>query len=237
MITIGIVAEGGTDCVVIEGFIRRWIEDKAAGVGVRFRMIYPEIDATSGHYGRGGWTFVREWCRNNNPTTRTAQIFNPLFSTDSPCNILVVHLDGDVPIEAFQDVDGCDLGQPISSEQRGTNIRRALETWLWPDRRLKKPANFASAHLLVTPILNTDTWLVAALDRTIRSPEEMDPETELMRLKPEFQRFNRGRMRIRKTVARWRDLTVHACEHLSHVANSCPHCERFFDDLEERVNT
>jgi len=236
MVTIGIVAEGGTDCVVIEGFIRQWLVDKAIVVDLQFRPIQPEIDATSGIYGRGGWTYVRTWCEQNDPAIRTAQIFRPLFSTDSPCDFLIVQLDGDIPIDATNAVPDCNTDNPISSAQRGLNARSVLDHWLWPNKTLKNPSNFSDEHISVTPVLCTETWIVAALDHTIAKPEEIEPGTELLRLKPELATYERGKTRPRKTVARWRKLLDEACKHLAHVEKTCPQCATFFSSLDQCLN-
>ena len=93
---VGIVAEGPTDVVILEEFLSERFKSGGVSGPLEIRPLQPAVDATSGTFEDGGWTWVRAWCANNPTEHRAVDLFQPLFEGDRPLDILIVQVDGDV---------------------------------------------------------------------------------------------------------------------------------------------
>ena len=60
-LVVGVVAEGSTDVVVLDEYLSTWVQELDDSVTLEVRPLQPAIDATSGRFGDGGWTWVKVW--------------------------------------------------------------------------------------------------------------------------------------------------------------------------------
>ena len=117
---------------------------------------------------------------------------------------------------------------------RGQIVEAVLEEWLWGGSQRRGHDPDGSKHCLVATVRASETWIVAGLDRSIRNPEDLDPEVELMRIVPSGlrTRTRRGRRRLVKKPNVWRKLVRQTRQQLPHIVSVCPHCEKFLQCVE-----
>ena len=232
-LVVGVVAEGPTDVVVIDEYLSTWIRELDDSATLKVRPLQPAVDATSGRFGAGGWTWVKAWCERSPSEVRTTDLFEPLFEGQPPVDVLVVQLDGDVVGDYAATYADITVPQNPDAAARGIIVARVLERWLWnsTDRRHADP--HGGRHCLVATVRALETWLVAGLDPSIPEPEEIEnPEQELMNIEPGLP-TRRGR--LRKNRERWRSLAQKTRTRLAHIKAVCPHCEQFLSYFETAI--
>lgn len=149
MITIGLVVEGTHDYLMLEPLIAYEISQRF-GKSVQFRYLQPAPDATAG-FGGGGWHRVMAWC-GANAGPQLATYFTPLFADDTPCDAIVIHLDGD-----SLELAGIDTpADPIPVTKRVELISTAISEWLRAEENFKHKI----AHAI--PVLQTEAWILGA---------------------------------------------------------------------------
>ena len=237
-LVVGVVAEGPTDVVVLAEYLETWLQRIDDSITLEIRPLQPEIDATSGRFGNGGWTWVKTWCERNPPEDRTVGYFAPFFEDELPVDVLLVQLDADV-IGKYA-VPYADITVPPNPDAaaRGTIVELILERWLWNSAERHHADPHQGRHCLVPTVRALETWIVAGLDPSIPDPEEVeDPERELMRLEPGLRtRQTRHGRRLRKTERVWRSLAQKTRTELEHIRSVCPHCARFLTYFEAAIN-
>ncbi|MDE0006113.1 MAG: hypothetical protein OXQ29_25770 [Rhodospirillaceae bacterium] len=224
-LVVGIVAEGSTDIVVIQEYLSSWMNRHGEDVSVEIVALQPQLDATSGRYGDGGWTFVKTWCEDNPAHLRSLE-FAPLFEGDAPMDFLIVQLDGDRIDDYTRDHPDISLAGNLDARRRGQIVEEVLKRWLWgPDPRRAADPNEAR-HCLVATVRSLETWLVAGLDTSVVDPEEIeDPELELMKLEPRLDtKVVGGVTRLKKNRPSWEGLAKRTTGSLEHIRTSCYHC-------------
>ena len=233
-LVVGVVAEGSTDVVVLDEYLSTWVQELDDSVTLEVRPLQPAIDATSGRFGDGGWTWVKAWCESNPSEVRTTDLFEPLFEGQPPVDVLLVQLDGDVIGDyaaAYADIT---VSQNPDAAARGILVNLILERWLWSSIERRHADPHAGRHCLVATVRALETWIVAGLDPSIPEPEEVgNPEQELMNLEPGLP-TRRGR--LRKNRGRWRRLAQKTRTHLAHIKSVCPHCEQFLSYFETAID-
>lgn len=231
---IGIVAEGKSDFLVLKRYIEKWGESYEPDDPVSVRSFQPTIDATSGIWGKGGWALVRAWCDNNSPSTRQNQIFQPLFRHEEPCDVLVIHLDGDIVGEYIDATPGVTLPCGIlNKSKRATIVNSVIEIWLWPEKTQKTNDFSYDRHVKLPAIRSTEAWIVAALDVNIADPEEIDPKSELLRLKPEYGVMKGDIVRLKISGKKWSKLAENTAGKLDDIRAKCKQIELFLSRLEK----
>jgi len=236
---VGIVAEGPTDVVVLEEYLSEWLKITGVSIPLEIRPLQPAIDATSGNFEDGGWTWVKAWCRNNPPEHRAIDLFQPLFEDDQPLDILLVQVDGDVVDKYAEPYPHIPVPMNPDAPARGRIVEAVLEEWLWGGNRSRRHDPDASKHCLVATVQTSETWVVAGLDQSLQDPEELDPEAEMIRIAPSGLRIRtrRGRRRLVKKPDTWRNLVRRTRQQLPHIVSVCPHCEKFLQCVETLVKT
>ena len=231
---VGVVAEGPTDVVILEEYLSEWLTSTGISVPLQIRPLQPAVDATSGTFGDGGWARVRAWCENNPPKDRAADLFQPLFERDQPVDVLLVQMDGDAIYEYTTPHPHIQVPMNPDAPARGQIVEAVLEEWLWGGSKRRGQDPYARKHCLVATVQASETWIVAGMDQSIRNPEELNPEDELMRIAPPGvrSRTRRGRKRLVKKPDIWRKLARQTRQYLPHIVSVCPHCERFLQCME-----
>ena len=223
---IGVVAEGGTDVAVITKYLSAWLNRQGETIDLQVKGVQPAIDATSGHYGHGGWTLVRTWCENHPARDRTQLLFEPIFKGDQSIDYLIVQLDADALQEYAKSHVDIVVPPDADAYARGAIVKQIQERWLWgPTTRRNEDPN-EGRHCLVVAVMALETWLVAGLDSELTDPEELkEPERALKRLKPRLEmRVVGGVERLKKNVIQWAKLAKETSSQLAHIGKVCPHC-------------
>ena len=233
----GIVAEGSTDVAVIEEYLLAWVARRDPSIHVEIRPIQPRIDATSGRYGTGGWTFVKAWCDKHPADARRRRVFAPLLAGERPLDFLIVQLDGDRLADYTSSYPDLTVPESADSHSRGHLLIEVLHRWLWGSipQRTADPAE--GRHCLVASIRSLEAWLVAGLDPSIPAPEEIeDPEATLMAIDPSLEtKVDRGFRRLKKKAPVWRALAKRTREQLPHIYTVCPHCGLFLSYIDRVI--
>ena len=191
--TIGIVCEGPTDYLILNGVIR-----KITGCENDCLRIHPE--ESLGQKGiMNGWKGVMQWCRKKNVEEDGYRISVDGISMD----LLVVHLDGDVsraetnrsvhclseclsarncPFFKTKDPLQCDIYScPVSipcplHEQSSTGYASHLSRLIL--RMLNPPDSPESVRKKICPVIpcdSTEAWIVAACDQIPETESIIDP--------------------------------------------------------------
>lgn len=233
-IVMGIVAEGGTDVVVLEEYLSTWLAKRSIVLDVR--PVQPAIDATSGRLGDGGWTWVKTWCEENSASSR-ADLFLPLFDGEQPLDILVVQLDGDRIEDYTRSHSDITVPVPANAHARGAIVKEVLERWLWGSAQARSTDPNRERHCLVATVRALETWLVAGLDSSLSDPEEIqDPEQELMKLRPDLNiKVVGGVTRLKKDVLSWQNMARQTVGALPHICSTCDHCRAFLADVDALI--
>jgi hypothetical protein len=166
MITIGLVAEGWHDYLMLEPLISAELGRRTTE-RLSFKHLHPMQDAT-GSYDRGGWSKVLAWCISNSGDGLETY-FTPLFAGDPACDLIVVHLDGDAleslgPHTVVSVPDG-----PIPVSVRIATLTSIVEDWLKPDPERRRRL------ALALPVQHTEAWILCA--EGVVNCEEVDAKT------------------------------------------------------------
>lgn len=230
---IGVIAEGPTDVVTLEVYLEEWFRRHFPRIPLQIRSLQPEIDATSGNFSDGGWTWVKTWCENNSSEDRTALYLQPVFENEQPCDILLILLDGDVVDEYTREYPDIQLPPILNAEARGLVVEEVLTRWLWGSYAAREQDLHANQQCLGKAVQALETWFVAGLDQDIEEPEEVTPDSTLLDLVPSLPTRTRGgRSRLRKTTKRWRRLAECTKGNVDHIRGSCPHFRDLLDCIE-----
>lgn len=223
---IGVVAEGGTDIAVLKKYLSAWLQRHGDTGDLKVKAVQPKIDATTGLYENGGWTYVKAWCQRHPALVRARLLFEPIFKGDQRIDWLIVQLDAD-ELEEYAGSHR-DIAVPQGADARGRAavVKEIQERWLWGSTENRNADPNERRHCLVVSVRALEAWLVAGLDPGIADPEELEnPEQELKRLKPSLKmKVVRGVNRLKKDVITWEALAEETSNELAHIGTVCPHC-------------
>lgn len=149
MPVVGLVVEGTHDYVMLEPLIEHEIREKFK-LEVKFKHLQPTPDATGGH-ADGGWDRVKGWC-DNYAGDQIETFFTPLFETDEICDLIVIHVDGDV-VELANLHKG---KNQLSVRDRVKTISNSIESWL------NCPKEHSKKIIHAIPVLQTEAWILAS---------------------------------------------------------------------------
>ncbi len=227
-ITLGVVAEGPSDYVVIKNLLGTYVASREIkDCLLSFKSLQPYVDNTSkSGYSEGGWLLVYKWCLSNNPVERENKYFSKgLFADDMDefrCSALLVHMDADICDEIR---DKTTLPVPQINEDslvRGSFIYGTVANWLWPDGLVNDPR-----YIIAPAVESTESWLVAGL-----SDEDVAPESNnsiqqrlahldylVVRKKPFPQKIKSPN----KSVSNYVRISMVASENIARIIDRCPH--------------
>ncbi|MET3355937.1 UNVERIFIED_ORG: hypothetical protein ABID33_003864 [Xanthobacter viscosus] len=178
MINIGLVAEGTHDFIMLKPFITHEVSSRF-GKRVQFRQLQPAPDST-GNMTSGGWARVVGWCQSNSGP-RLDTFFTPLFSNDAPCDIIILHLDGDALEVASQHHSFTVPSAILDAKQRVSILTSILEHFLSPTTEQRGKIAMA------LPVQHTESWVLSA-ENLPGDPETIDAKKELRKVFPKPHR-------------------------------------------------
>lgn len=150
---VGVVVEGKDDFAAIEAAVESELS-KLSISDVVFRRLQPEKDAT-GSTDRGGWTKVVGWLIDHSGAG-IETFFAPLFAGVEPCDIIVIHVDGDVHAECLKKAALPTPPPPVSVEDQVIGMRTALDSWVALDPERRRFLAYA------IPVFMTENWIMAS---------------------------------------------------------------------------
>ncbi|UXR93895.1 hypothetical protein [Agrobacterium tumefaciens] len=153
MLTVGLVAEGTHDYLMLEPFIRRELSKREID-DITFKFLQPYQDATGSMSG-GGWPRVVAWCKTHSGTGLET-FFTPLFAGDPECDVIIIHVDGDA-LEMLVPHTAVQISIPVPDKvTRVDTLVAAIEDFL------NAPTSCRSKIALALPVLHTEAWILAA---------------------------------------------------------------------------
>lgn len=155
MTVVGLVAEGGHDCIALAAFLEAELPSSYSRP-IKLRHLQPEMDATSCQVGGGGWGRVVGWCKNYSGTA-IETYFVPIEEGDIPCDLIVVHLDGDAMADCGPHSSVPIPTQPCTVAVRTKTLSKMVLEWLNPSG--KRRASIKMAF----PVMHTEAWLLAGV--------------------------------------------------------------------------
>lgn len=205
---IGIVAEGPSDCAVLEVLIRATLP------GTDIERIRPDMTLES--HSPHGWRGVRAWCQEN------GQQLTLLMTgvIDRKLDAIVVHAD----CSMLHNVDENEYECPPA--QTAADALRLIIARDWLQRHPLPPT-----VVVVTPAQQTDAWIVAALDppyanlASIECEDGIDSELVRRRL------LRRKEGEVKKNGRAMAPLLQLLEERLDIVYEVCSEAVRFRDDI------
>jgi hypothetical protein len=210
-----LVCEGQTDVPILRAIIQELWPSV-----LYVHSLQPELDEMGRAVGRAGWTEVRAWCEQHQGDLD--DVLSPLIG-DS-IDLLLVAVDLDIAVKAGI----ADPPQALGGYE-SKRLRDTLKGWLAPTRKAKLPRQV----VLSTPVMAVEAWVVAALFRAERHPEQLtDPATFLISKKKLRASPDDGRPW--KELHRYQEFATRVVGGLSRVRRTCPEANRTCSDIELR---
>lgn len=204
MLGIGLVAEGRSDCVVLEAIARRLLP----GRDLRFQTIRPDRQT--------GWQGVRAWCKEFGPKLEDYMT----VAKAPPLHVLVIHVDGTIANKVSAE-HPC----PVSSTTADALREVIARDWL-------KRAPLPAFVVLVVPMRLTETWTVVALQLPYLTgcPIECQMNVEESLVRKHYLRRKDGE--VKKPIAVYHQtLAPTIVKQLPLVRSTCLQADRFCTDL------
>ncbi len=242
-IKIGIVAEGGSDSIVIQGLLRSYIKKSGAfpDCELKFLNLQPYIDNTSrSRFSEGGWMQVFKWCISNPPQERrVAYLGDGLFSDGMDafnCSALVIHMDADICDKIGDKTTVTPVPQKTHvPATRGRFIADVLNEWLWPPGEVSD-----QKHLISPAVESTEAWLVAGLSEEDNLPEsDHDIQKRLAELDHIVIRNSpvpKDLKKPKKSFVNYMKITNFASDNIDRILLKCPHFKAMVDQVAQIVN-
>jgi len=210
MLHVGIVAEGSSDCLVLESIMKVIHND------IDFLRLQP--DQTLAVTKPNGWRGVRAWCQEFGPNL---DFF--MRSVTPKLDLLIIHSDC-----SMADKENAEKPCP-PAEATATSLREViLLNWL----RLSASPGFV---IIVTPSKSTDAWVVASLDpvykklNTIECDFAAEDELVKRRLLP------RKDGEVKKQTRRYTPLANSVASHIGRVCGFCRQASVFYDEFSSKL--
>ena len=145
----GIVCEGSHDFIILSHLVSSALCIERANI----TPIQPQLDATLGQIGSGGFQRVKIWCLQNSGQKFYQNIGQGLFKSSVTFDHILVHLDGDV-------IEKSNWFSPVQKAQAGASVQdrcTIVSSWI------EKTLAFSGSDELCTavPTLSTDAWVLA----------------------------------------------------------------------------
>ncbi len=233
--TIGIVAEGTSDKIIIEALIGHLVPGEHV-----FLSLQPLRDIAEKGDPSNGWKGVRQWCFEN--LAQTGLTLDEFLSTEEgrPIDLLIIHLDAGVAWERdlqegieppFDAPDAATLCAPIGNAD--AHLRRIAARWLNASEPLSPKLVFAipaeDMETWVFAALFPDDPLCAAMDFECFHASHQRPGFKLSL--PKYNVLTRTSTGIIKSVRVYRNLAPSVIENWHYARAKCAQAEQFHFDL------
>lgn len=197
MLRVGIVAEGKSDWLALEEFLR------AVHPDVEFERIRPDFTPVS--RSPFGWRGVKAWCRENGQ--RLEILMTGVLGR--PLHLILIHVDCSMAHN-----EGAD--RPCPPHSATADALREIVVRSWLGVPVQPPF-----VLVVTPSLQTDAWVAAALEPPYEGPVsiECDPDVEGELARRRLLRRKDGE--VKKQEAKYRPLALQMAQQLDRVCALC----------------
>ena len=241
-LTIGLVCEGKTDYLIFEKLLSRVFDPEK--VALSFRQLQPARDATSGSYGEGGWRQVFQWCVRNEPDARR-RLFAPGGLFEGPqtkaCDLLIVHLDGDVCAALSRDGTwrSVDAPNPTGLEfsnaaAHGQYLEEVINSWLKSEQ---DTTEYKDRNVAATAIMAVETWTLCELDLQEELESIQDPKNRFIDLVHQLQGRARpaNMKKFRQPLKAYTDYVNNAKIDIEKIKQRCPHFKKLADAVGQKI--
>jgi len=230
-LTIGIVAEGPSDFMLLEQLINSLLEGE-----YDYIRLHPE---TKFGVRERGWQGVRAWCQMVATEFESLAIF--LNGATPTLDLLVIHIDADVASTI-----NCEHPCPPAQDSCDA-IAQCLINWLG-NPSTQEPL------VLCIPAQNTEAWVLAADNPKTKSPYHNPPEKYLEcvpspdmiissqgyqphpLLKRKRKKENGRKVKkANKNAKDYAKLIPNVLENWEYVKRLCPQAAKFEQDLKEHA--
>jgi hypothetical protein len=217
-ISIGLVAEGKTDLIIIEAALRACLKNPFV-----VTLLQPEATRPA---MQGGWGGVYKWCRAEAAMGYPSLELDPRLAF---FDLLIIHIDADVANDSYSaigespiDVLPLPCFQPCPPPEASVEaLRSVLISWLGNTA-------LGSKALFCIPSKTTEAWLAVAMASDI--PRIMTDLECSMDMEARLASLPMGR-RIRKSKRQYQEHTATVESQWSQVIAMCTQARRFQDDL------
>lgn len=223
-LTIGIVAEGPTDVILIEELVSLLLPGEH-----HFLLLQPDLSETPGFGVHGaGWKGVVAWCESI--AKEYGDISFYMQKAVPVMDLLIIHVDGDIAREV--EIECACPCPPV--EDTVYALEKKIIQWLGVIEDLP------DGVICCVPTDNTETWILAAYDeqRIYHSPPERyleclhDPELIICQKPFKLLKLKEGKPK--KTQVKYREeLIPKVIQKWSIVKEICTQAKRF----EEKLST
>jgi hypothetical protein len=213
-----LVCEGQTDVPILRAVVQKlWPSVDEV------RSLQPELDEMGRTAGRAGWTEVRTWCKQH------AEDLNEVLSpfVGDPIDLLVVAVDVDIAIEA-----GIADPPKALGGYESKRLRDRLRNWLASASNAKLPAQVVFS----TPTMAIEAWVVAALFRREKHPEQLANPAAFLVSKNKLHNSPKDGTPW-KELHRYQGFANRIAAALSHVRQVCPEAERTCSEIARRKDS
>lgn len=213
---IGLVVEGRHDFLMLHPLIEAELLSRGIS-DFTITDVHPTSDET-GTISNGGWKKIKAWLQDNGGN-HLDSFFTPLFATVPALDLIVIHVDGDILLDACRSSGVPCPALPVSTDIRVACIGQAIEKWA-DFRHNRDKAIFA------IPVNSTESWILAA--------EATHHDIETMNAKDEFRRTYSRDKHI--SLLRFYEMRADGAKNrIAHIANQCASYLHFQEQLAEAI--
>lgn len=147
----GLVVEGKDDAALIAACVQG--ELARLGLGLpSFEQLQPPLDAT-GQIESGGWAKVLGWIINYSGSSLET-FFVPLFSSNTACDAIIVHLDSDIHADLLKNL----ASPPVKDPSNFEDLVNHLEIEL---RKALNCPKYDGKVCFAIPVHKSENWIMA----------------------------------------------------------------------------
>jgi hypothetical protein len=218
-LSIGLVAEGTTDFVIIEAAIKACLKKPFVLTLLQPEATRPEM--------QGGWGGVYKWCRAS-----AARGYTPLESdpTLACFDLIIIHIDADVAEDSYLDILS-DIPTDVSSlpctkpcpppEATVEALKTVVLSWL-------RSGPLGTKTILCIPSKATEAWLAAAVAADI--PRAIAGLECALGMEARLASLPKAR-KIKKTKRQYQSHAPVVQSKWPRIVSMCSQAQRFQDDF------
>ena len=217
----GIVAEGGTDIIILEEILYSLCPDLEPVKPIHPKDILgPTINQSSDdkgdkRYKRGGFGQVKNWCQKKG--TGIADYMKSVRFNGQSLSFLVIHLDADIASE-IGIKEKCNPEVENPAEKVAEAMCDEVKSWFGG----KLPDNV----IITFPAQRTETWMRVGLVKGANPSVECDNNVENILIKRgKLERNEDGK--VAKNTSTYRGLAPEVAANLDRITTTCPEAKRF----------